>query len=525
VEKRELFVRKASGLVRGMSAFDAFIGNILLANLIYGAVGLLAVPVTYPGAHLMWSLVWAIIAALFLNIAYVLFGSRFPVSGGDYVFVGRTLHPALGFAANAAMILMAGIFVTIYGNWAVTIGASSFLTTLGFFTNNPGLIDLAAWACLPEVTFVIATIINILALAIVLTGLKASMITQKIFWIIGMIGVCLAIFLIAFTPHEVFISRFNAYASYTDVINSAFAEGFPIIERWNDVTLALMAIGFSGLTVIYTQNSVYCGGELQNPTKNMFWSIMGCLAVLAPLNLIMAYGMQFIMGDQFLGSLYYLNYMGKSPLPIPVSYNLLASIIAPNAILIWVMGLGFMLWPFGTIIFVYTFTSRAVMAWSFDRIIPDKFSEVSKKYHAPTYAILFICVLAEIALILYTWWVPFVTWIGYSAISCTVTYLFASIAGIFFPFRRKDLYKDSPAQVEIGGIPLMTISGIISTIFMAALLYGLTTWPYTGLNKPEAILSSLIFFIAALVIYYISKYVRRTQGIDLELIYKEVPPA
>jgi len=525
MEKKELFVRKASGLIRGMSAFDTFIGNILLANLIFGAVGLLFVPVTYPGAHLVWSIVWAIIAALFLDIVYVLFGSRFPVSGGDYVFISRTLHPALGFAANVSMILTAGIFVTIYGNWAVTIGASSFLTTLGFFTNNPGLIDLAAWVCLPEVTFAIATILNILALAIVLTGLKASMITQKIFWIIGMIGVCLAIFLIAFTPHEVFVSRFNAYASYTDVINSAFAEGFPIIERWSDVTLALMAIGYSGLTVIYTQNSVYCGGELQNPKKNMFTSIMGSLAVLAPLTLIMAYGMQFALGDQFLGSLYYLDFIGKSPLPIPASYNLLAGIIAPNTILIWALGLGFMLWPFGTMIFVYTFTSRAVMAWAFDRILPDKFSEVSKKYRAPTYAILLICVLAEIALILYTWWVPFVTWIGGITISCTMAYFFTSIAGIFFPFRRKDLYKDSPAQVEIGGIPLMTISGIISTLFMAALLYGLAAWPYTGLNTPEAILGALLFFIAAFVIYYVSKYVRKTQGIDLELIYKEVPPA
>jgi hypothetical protein len=79
----KLFVRKASGLVRGMSGWDALIGNILLANLIFGAVGLLFVPSTYPGSHLVWSIVFAAIAAIFLDIVYVLFGATFQLSGGD----------------------------------------------------------------------------------------------------------------------------------------------------------------------------------------------------------------------------------------------------------------------------------------------------------------------------------------------------------------------------------------------------------------------------------------------------------
>jgi amino acid transporter len=141
-----------------------------------------------------------------------------------------------------------------------------------------------------------------------------------------MIGVCVAIFVIALTPHEQFVSGFNALTSYQSVIDSAAQEGFPVIEQWNDAWLSLIAIGFSGLTVLYTQNNVYGGGELQNPKRNMFFSIMGSLAILAPLTVIMAFGMQFVLGDQFLASLYYLQLIGKSPLTVPASYNLFASL-------------------------------------------------------------------------------------------------------------------------------------------------------------------------------------------------------
>jgi amino acid transporter len=537
METGKLFVRKASGLVRGMTGTDALIGNMLLANLIFGAVGLLFVPSTYPGSSMTWSIVFAIIAAIFLDIVYVLFGSTFPLSGGDYVFNSRSLFPSLGFAGNMAMIMPAAIFITVYANWSMTIGMAGFLSTLGLMTNSPGLIDAATWVSLPNTAFVIATLLNIAIMGIVLTGLRPSMVAQKVLWTVGMIGVCVAIFVIAFTPHDVFVSRFDAFTSYFGVIDTAAQEGFPVIPQWNDLSLSLVAIGYSGLTVLYTQNNVYAGGELQNPKRNMRFSIFGSLAILAPLTLLMAYGMQYIIGDQFLASLYYLQLIGKSPLPVPASYNLFAGVAAANQVLVWVMGLGFILWPLGTMIFVYTFASRSVMAWSFDRVLPDKFSEVSRKYHSPTYAILLIAVLSEAALVLYTYSVSFVSWIAGITVSTTLTYFITSIAGIVFAYRRKKLYKGSPAQREIGGVPLITIAGVISTVFMFLALYGLIAWPYTFppyteltttdaiLTRTWFVLASLVFFWGAFIIYYVSKYVRKRQGIDLDLIYSEVPPA
>src|SRR5919202_1436286 len=57
----ELFTRNATGLVRELSAFDAF------------------------------------------NLVYLYFTTLMPRSGGDYVWVSRTLHPSLGFIVNFSL--------------------------------------------------------------------------------------------------------------------------------------------------------------------------------------------------------------------------------------------------------------------------------------------------------------------------------------------------------------------------------------------------------------------------------------
>jgi len=527
--EKELFTREASGLDRGMTGIDALIGNVLLANLIFGSFGLLLVPILFQGASLVWSLIFATIAAFFMNIVYVLFGSTFPVSGGDYVYNSRTLHPVVGFAANVAVIIAAGSFIAVYGNWAMTIGIAAMLETMGTVSNNPDLINLAWSLSGQNVTFIIATVMTIVALLIVLTGLKRSLLMMKIMFIIGMIGVCLAIFVLLLTPHDTFVSNFNDYGSYNQVINDAAAQGFPVIE-WNKLTPALIGIGFAGLTVIYTQNSVYAGGELQNPRKNMTVAIMGALAILAPLSILMAFGMQNTIGTQFIGSMQWLfnNYapLPEYPLMAAPSYNPFAGIAAPNTLLIFLLGLGFFLWPFGTMIFVFTFTSRSVMAWSFDRILPDKLSEVNEKYHTPTYAILFIFVVTELALTLYTYWPAFGTFIGAVTVMCTIPYFVTAISGIIFPYRRKQLYKDSPADRSVAGIPLITIAGFIAAIFMGIAFYGLfdpDVWFPYGLRP--YLLVSLMFPVGAIIVYFISRVLRKRQGIDLDMIYDEIPPA
>src|SRR5246500_3614877 len=99
-----LFVRNATGLVRELSAFDAF-------NLVFSAV-LIPVGITevmafgpsfWPHANLLLSFLLATPLVATCGLVYLYYTVIMPRSGGDYVWVSRTLNPFLGFFANFSL--------------------------------------------------------------------------------------------------------------------------------------------------------------------------------------------------------------------------------------------------------------------------------------------------------------------------------------------------------------------------------------------------------------------------------------
>src|SRR5439155_1691673 len=110
-----------------------------------------------------------------------------------------------------------------------------------------------------------------------------------------------------------------------------------------------------------------------------------------------------------------------------------------------------------------------------------------------------------------------------------VTFLGTVIAAIILPWRRKDIYDASPiARYKVGGIPLITITGVITAAFLVFLI---GEWSFNGANLYYTALNqslpSVIYFAAtyvvALVIYLVARYVRSRQGIDLSRIHHEIP--
>src|SRR3989442_1127706 len=126
----DVFVRRSSGLVREISATDALIGNILIFNLVIASVTLLAVPFTFPGVSLPGGILLSFIPAALIATVYVFFSVAMPRSGGDYVFISRTLHPAIGFAANFSFAAWNAIWIGVYSNWVATVGLSGLFASL-----------------------------------------------------------------------------------------------------------------------------------------------------------------------------------------------------------------------------------------------------------------------------------------------------------------------------------------------------------------------------------------------------------
>src|SRR5260370_17947899 len=101
---RNLFVRNATGLVRELNAFDAF-------NLVFSAVlipvGITEVmaftPMFWPHANMLVSFLLATPLVACCRLGYLYFTCIMPRSGGDYVWVSRTLTPFLGFFVNFSL--------------------------------------------------------------------------------------------------------------------------------------------------------------------------------------------------------------------------------------------------------------------------------------------------------------------------------------------------------------------------------------------------------------------------------------
>src|SRR5260221_14787712 len=90
-----LFTRKASGLVREIGLRDALAVNasaISFGGLIVVFISALA---SFQQADLTWPIIVGFVLLLPMTVEYGQLASTMPRSGGDYVFLGRMLHPAL----------------------------------------------------------------------------------------------------------------------------------------------------------------------------------------------------------------------------------------------------------------------------------------------------------------------------------------------------------------------------------------------------------------------------------------------
>jgi hypothetical protein len=112
-----------------------------------------------------------------------------------------------------------------------------------------------------------------------------------------------------------------------------------------------------------------------------------------------------------------------------------------------------------------------------------------------------------------------------------VTILAVSVAALVYPFRQRALYEGSPASTSVLGIRVLPVAAVLSIIVAIALAYVVLYYPELGILNSFGLpgpLAGLIYMAAlvilGLLIYNIARAARKAQGIDLSLIYRELPP-
>jgi amino acid transporter len=157
---KEVYVRKASGLVRNISALDAMILNIMVmaptAIFVYGVWA----SAIYPGVDLPMTALLAIPLSIIVGLFYALYSAAMPRSGGDYIWISRTLHPAIGFMCNfflfMVLLSVAGSYIPWFTQWAL----APILEAIGYA-------DLATFVSSNEFAFIFAVIYYIVCAIII----------------------------------------------------------------------------------------------------------------------------------------------------------------------------------------------------------------------------------------------------------------------------------------------------------------------------------------------------------------------
>jgi hypothetical protein len=105
------------------------------------------------------------------------------------------------------------------------------------------------------------------------------------------------------------------------------------------------------------------------------------------------------------------------------------------------------------------------------------------------------------------------------------------ITALLFPWRRRELFTSSPANVRWLGFPVLPVAAVLSLAVIWGLAYLVLAYPPLGITDQfglpgpwAGILFMAGLVVVGLLIYYISRAVRRSQGINLDLIYSELPP-
>src|SRR3954451_13779260 len=262
-----LFVRKATGLVREMGGHDALVMNIIWINLVLGVLLYTLAPNIYPGVNLAWGYVLTTVVLIIPILGYAWLTAEMPRSGGEYVYISRILHPALGIIFNFGFTVTTVLFVSVLSTFVVTTGLSPMFDTLGVITDTPSLTTLSADIAKDGWVFVIAVVTIVICCAANWFGLRALMVFQRVMFGFSILSLSVAGVLMAISSRSDFKADFQKFGSYDGVIGAAGKAGFDVGAK-NSLSglIAFTALGFTVLAL--SQLPAYAAGELRRPRRN-----------------------------------------------------------------------------------------------------------------------------------------------------------------------------------------------------------------------------------------------------------------
>jgi amino acid transporter len=541
--EKKVFVRKATGLVREIGFWTAAI--IVFCNVVglgwqkrvFQFTGPAIVPESsyvlgMPPVTMSFLIVGIIV--LLTVFMFSVLSAAMPRSGGGYVYISRVIHPSVGFLASWVE------YFSITVSWG-QIGTAVFEAILIYAW-------LAGWGtgwATPEFLCFGGIAIVIFFAGVAYFG--ASMtgrILQVMFWIPAAITIILYGIMLSATPAtmEAGIKMFTGLSS-TQITQMALDQGMATAFKggyWDAMAAATIGtywafIGFAA--------STFVGGEVKEAGKALPKTLFAANIIIITLYVTISYVSSHAamlvgkVGDYSFFSAYaFLSYgggtlpegMGRAWMPVIAGFN------AAGMGMTWFLSLipiFAILWVANDIPPFIITSSRIIFAMSFDRVLPEKLSEVNERWHSPTNAIIVTMIVAFIGcfaesdiLVKYlpgniiTAYINSGGGVAATDIWDTIFFLISSLAGMLLVFRRNDIYEKSPYKPGkwiVAGIGLIATLANIYLLYLVGSGYGSAMEPW---------IFTVFLLVVGFIIYYYYRSKGSRVGVDYATIYAEIPP-
>src|SRR3954449_6454038 len=526
-QERSLFVRKATGLVRGWSVHDAFIYATFSINLITLGLYIFSFGPFIPKGSLLLAVILSGAYLVFQTIVYAALIAVMPRAGGDYVWVSRVLGGGLGFVlAVCGWWFINWHWVPIYANILVKEFFQPLAAVIGGGRGG------TFWGE-PRGVFTASVITAILAAFFISLGMRGYAALQKMCFYGGLLGLAIVFGLLLFHSKDAFISAFNSGAqdqygasgdAYAKTIQAGNYEGADNLTSlaFGTTVLLIPMIAFFNL---WSNWGATLYGEVRGASdfrKNIY-AMAGALITTSIAAVIFFLLISKTMGWDFYNSANNAFWSGSDSMggvwPYPVT--LATFFISPwlQFIVILLMSL----WFFGWVGTVFLTASRVIFATAFDRILPEWAARVDRR-GTPYFAILIMLGPSLIISYFYAYNTTFTSWTLDATLVIAVTFVGSTVAAGILPWRKPEIYNASPiAKYKVAGIPLITVSAVLFLAFLGFCIYKWLQDGVYGSNDHGSLIYMGCLYAVALLIYFGSRIVRRRQGLDMSMVYGEIP--
>jgi amino acid transporter len=529
------FSRQASGLIRVAGSWDVFIYNVGLVSVgIAIAFNQYYGPALYPGAQPAISTLLAAIGMCAAAATFYFWSIIFPRSGGVYVFLSRTTSSSVAFVFSVLESVILMYYAALAASYIGQVGLASFFATVGSVGGSKTLLTWATDISKPAGVFWVGTAFLLIAGLLLATGTRRYFSVQKVLFVIAIVATLVTLVVMLVGSRSSFQENLTSLTglNYDSVIRTAESKGYTATSGidWGETFKFLV---WPLLPLLGAVQSIGIGGEIKRVRRSQLVGMMGAVIGSGLLIALFAVLSNKAFGYTFQGAVSFNSLSGVTEGSTEASigaapyFTTLAGILANNVVIAAIIMAAFVAWFWFWVPAEIAYATRSMIAWSFDRLAPNQLGYVSKRFHTPVVAI----AIGTGVSIVFMWLIAyhgiaFLTLIE----ALLVIWGTTMVAAIVFPWTGRRFYNASPAKAyTLGGIPLMSITGALTTVFFA--LAFVLLWRDRNAAGPlfDSKHVTTEFWIvvgtvvAASVWYVANRAYRRRQGVDIDLAFKQIP--